>query len=355
MTVAVRYVLGLGMSVGVALAALSSGCTPTGIGKSVAVSEPTDAFPTPWPPEEAAPARRAKATPAVATAEADEATSPGGDGGGRGERGGADEAGGGALVVAAPQPRTFALVVGVETYRDVGVPAAGAARDVERLTALLTTTFGVPPQQQRIASGKRATKSDVLGHIDWLARNVSEGGRVLFFFSGHGSARASDGAPLLLPYDSDPTNLERSGLPLADVLDGLGRTPAGEVLAFVDACYSGSGGRSVVPKGARPLMRIKTAPVAGATAVLSASGAEQLSGANASGRMGLFTQHLVRAIGEGLADIDGDGQIKLSELVTWVTPRVQREAHELGREQTPTLATSLPASHVVVGHGYPPR
>ena len=43
--------------------------------------------------------------------------------------------------------------------------------------------------------------------------------------------------------------------PLAQVLKQLSETPAKQVLALVDTCFSGAGGRSVLPAGARPLVR----------------------------------------------------------------------------------------------------
>ena len=53
---------------------------------------------------------------------------------------------------------------------------------------------------------------------------------------------------------------------------------------------------------------------------------------------------LLQGLGGGRADNDGDGQITLQELLSWVRPRVSREARRDNREQTP---------QVVVGDGVP--
>jgi hypothetical protein len=62
---------------------------------------------------------------------------------------------------------------------------------------------------------------------------------------------------------------------------------------------------------------------------------------------------LVEAIGTGAADIDGDGNLSLAEIATWVKPRVAREAREDHREQNPTLTTGSalgdPSSVIVAG------
>src|SRR5208283_1005147 len=104
-----------------------------------------------------------------------------------------------------------------------------------------------------------ATKNDIEKNLDWLRANVPAGSRVYFFFSGHGSPDPSTGTPYVLPYDGDPAFLDRTGVRLSSIISALGETHATDVLAFVDACYSGSGGRSVLPKGARPLVHVKEA------------------------------------------------------------------------------------------------
>ena len=55
-----------------------------------------------------------------------------------------------------------------------------------------------------------------------------------------------------------------------------------------DSCFSGAGGRSVLPAGARPLVRVKetTAPAGGHVAVFSASDGTEISGPSADGTQG---------------------------------------------------------------------
>jgi hypothetical protein len=234
----------------------------------------------------------------------------------------------------------YALVVGVEKYRDVP-PPAGARADAEHFVELAKKTLGVPGDHVRVALDDRATKADVEREIEWITTEATSGSRIYFFYSGHGAPDAAQGTPYLLPYDGDPKYVTSSGIPLAHVFDSLGKSKAQEVIAFVDACFSGAGGRSVLPTGARPLVRVKEAP-ANATpriALFTSSGGAEISGATRAGGEGLFTHMLVEAIGTGVADIDGDGNLSLAEIATWVKPRVAREAREDHREQNPTLTT----------------
>ena len=120
------------------------------------------------------------------------------------------------------------------------------------------------------------------------------------------AANASAGTPYLLPYDGDPRWLDRTALPLANVLRSLGESKAKDVLAIVDSCFSGAGGRSVLPPGARPLARVKEAPVGARVALFSASSGAEISGPASGAPMGLFTKYVNEALGRAQADIDGD-------------------------------------------------
>lgn len=249
------------------------------------------------------------------------------------------------FVAGQAQPDAYALVIGIERYRDVPAPV-GARRDAERFAQLATRSLGVPADHVRLALDERASRGDLDKHLRWITQNVPEGGRVYFFYAGHGTPDASEGSAYLLPYDGDPKYVAETALPLSEVLDELRQSPAGDVVAFVDACFSGAGGRSVLPEGARPLVRTKPTPSAAGVAVFSASSSTEISGPVPGKKEGLFTSTLVDAIGTAAADQNGDGRISLRELESWVAPRVRREANKDNREQTPTL---------VVGPGLAPE
>jgi hypothetical protein len=260
---------------------------------------------------------------------------------------------GGAFVTGAPQRNAYALIIGVEKYRDVKTKALGAGNDAKIFANLVKQTMGVPDKNVRVAIGDRATKSDIEKHVDWLITNVPKGGRIYLFFSGHGAPDGAEGTPFLLPYDGDPAALERTALPLQTILDRLEKSPATDAIAFVDTCFSGAGGRSVLPEGARPLVRVKKTEATAKVALLSASSGEQISGPSADKKNGVFTRYVTEGVGRGQADVDGDGQVTLQELAGWVKPRVEREAKAQGRDQSPQLSSPSGAqpSDMVVAHG----
>lgn len=261
-----------------------------------------------------------------------------------------------ALVAASPQPTAYALVVGIEKYRDVGVPAVGAHSDAVRMQALFAKTLGVPPEHVKVALDDRATKGDIEKHLQWLKANVPAGGRIYFYFSGHGAPEPSSGTSYILPYEGDPKFLDRTAIPMSSVMKALGETKAKDVLAIVDACFSGAGGRSVLPPGARPLVRVKETTTAPArVALLSAASGSEISGPAPNGDGGLFTSKVADALGSGRGDVDGDGQVSLEELFRYVKPRVARAAMRDNREQTPqlTVGGNVNASSFIVAWGLP--
>ena len=241
------------------------------------------------------------------------------------------------FVQAAPQRRAYAVVIGIERYREQLPPATGARRDAERFAALLRESFGVPADQIKVALDDHATRADLEKHLRWLHGNAGPNSRIYFFYSGHGAPDPTKGTAFLLPYDGDPAYVDQTAMPLAEVLARLGATRAKEVFAFVDACFSGAGGRSVLPAGARPLVQVKETRAGPRVALLSASSGVEISGPTADGRGGLFTHLLLQALGSGRADSDGDGRITMAELHAWLKPRVAREAQKANRAQTPSL------------------
>jgi uncharacterized caspase-like protein len=143
---------------------------------------------------------------------------------------------------------------------------------------------------------------------------------------------------------------------MAEVMKALGETKARDALAIVDSCFSGAGGRSVLPPGARPLMRVKETAPAAQMALFTASRGDEISGPAPGEAQGVFTKYVVQGLGSGQADVDGDGQVSLQELSDWVSPRVANAAKRDNREQHPTLVRGSGAPSArdfIVEYGLP--
>jgi hypothetical protein len=240
------------------------------------------------------------------------------------------------VAVGVPQRSSYALIIGIERYRDL--PAAPGARlDAEHYQAVVARTLGIPQAHVRVAVDDHATKADIERHLEWIEKNVTAGSRLYFFYSGHGAPDPSSGTPYLVPYDADARAIQDSALPLAHVLGSLEHSKAKEVLAFVDSCFSGQGGRSVLPPGIRPLVMAKAVPKSNKLVLFSAASGNEISGPAPGNQGGLFSYYVFQALGQGAADMDGDGQITAGELQKWLRPRVARAAKQDGRDQNPDV------------------
>ncbi len=236
-----------------------------------------------------------------------------------------------------PQPTAYALVVGIENYGAEIPPAKGAHSDAAKFAQLAIKSLGVQPAHVQTLFDEHATKGSIESALEWVQTSTPAGGRIYFYFSGHGAPDPSSGTPYIVPSDGNPKYLKASGLALKDALAKLGQSKAREVLAIVDSCFSGRGGRSVLPPGTRPLIQIKEEAAPIQLALFASAGHNEISGPGPSGSEGLFTHYFVQGLGTGAADINGDGQVSLAELAEWVNPRVSRDAKKDNRDQNPAL------------------
>ena len=144
------------------------------------------------------------------------------------------------------------------------------------------------------------------------------------------AGRAKTGNAYLVPYDGDPTFIESTGYPVERLYAALDKLPTSDV--------SGAGGRSVLAKGARPLVQVVSVMKGTRASVLSAGASDQISNAYEEKGHGLLTYFLLKGLG-GEGDANKDGSVTLAEAHEYARPNVQRVARKLyNNEQTPQFA-----------------
>ena len=236
-------------------------------------------------------------------------------------------------------PDAYAVVIGIEKYRQDGIPAVDyASRDAKTVYSYLTRSMGFDAKNVVLLTDEHATRTDFEKNLGkWLQNRVSEKSHVFVYYAGHGAPNPVSGEGYLMPYEADPNYVEETAYPVAKLYAALGKLPTKDVTVVLDACFSGQGGRSLIAKGARPLVNVKTAKAEGNTVVLAAASASQISAADPERRHGLLTESLLEAL-HGAADAGGDGQITAEEIYAYVRPAVERAARLQNIEQTPTMA-----------------
>lgn len=221
----------------------------------------------------------------------------------------------------------LALVIGNDAYQNVS-PLRNARNDAQALARELEAAgFKVT----RLLDGTRQTMNTTL---DGFLQRVGKGDEVVFFFSGHGS-QPSQGSPMLLPVDIQPTServVMRDGVALNQVMDDLNQR-ARFALLIIDACRDDpfrqtSFGRSIAPGSS--LGRIE--PPSGTMVIMAASKGQQaldrLSDRDPVPN-GLFTRELIRHM--------RTPGLSASEMMRRVKTSVEQAAAGVNHVQRPAL------------------
>ena len=243
----------------------------------------------------------------------------------------------------ARKKNAYAVVIGIEQYREKLPKADFAERDAKLVGEYLTKVLGYPEENVIVRLNDRATRTDMVKYFEeWLKNNVEAGGSVFIYYSGHGAPNNKTGEAYLVPYDGDPSFVDSTAYPVKQLYVALDKLPAKDVTVVLYSCFSGAGGRSVLAKGARPMVLSIENPVlaSGKTIVLTASGGDQISNSFEEKGHGLLTYFFLKGL-QGEGDVNKDGVIEMAELYEYVKPNVQKIARkQYNNEQTPQLLGS---------------
>ena len=230
----------------------------------------------------------------------------------------------------AERPNDFALVIGIEEYQSLPKAEYGA-RDA-KIVRKHFEAIGVPARNIISLEGSQATGSKLRSYLQqWLPRNVKPDSTVFVYYSGHGAPDPENGDAYLVPWDADPMFLTTSAYPLKQFYSELAKLKAKRVVVALDACFSGSGGRSVLAKGARPLVSKvdESLPAAANLTVLAAASGSEITGTLDDQAHGIFTYYFLKGLSGGAKTPRA--------LFDYLKPKVQDDARRQNREQSPTL------------------
>lgn len=199
----------------------------------------------------------------------------------------------------ATNPNAVAVVIGIERYRENLPKADFAAGDAKLAGEYFRRVLGVAEENIVVLTDDRATKSDFEKYFEqWLPNHADKDAEVFVYFSGHGAPDPAKGDAYLVPFDADPTYIKQTGYSVKRLYAQLGRLPAKSVTVAMDSCFSGAGGRSVLAKGARPLVTVQQGAPPARITVLSAAAGDQISNSYQEKGRGLFTYFLLKGLKE---------------------------------------------------------
>lgn len=221
----------------------------------------------------------------------------------------------------------YALVIGSNPGWSQDRPLRYAENDAERVREVLVSLGGFAPDRVEVL--RDPDTADVRASLRKLAQTAhdssAEDTLVFVYYSGH----------------ADERFLHLRGEPLShkELQDTLRSLPATIKLGVVDACKSGAvtrKGGTAVEEFALDLVNPKLSGMA----LLTSSGADELSQESRALQGSVFTHHFVSGL-RGAADEDSDHQVTVAEAYHYAYARTRADTATSGVPQKPAFRYEL--------------
>lgn len=221
--------------------------------------------------------------------------------------------------------RRLALLVATYQYQDAGLRRLTTpAHDAEVFAAVLADPAIAGFEVTILINEPHHVVGQAIGDF---YRGRRRDDLTLLYFTGHG-LKDDEGRLYLAMADTARDNLLFTALSADQVDRAMESCVSRQKVLVLDCCYSGAFPAGRIAKADTAVHTLERFHGRGRT-VLTASDATQYSfeGDHAHGQapQSVFTRHLATGLRNGSADLDGDGDITLDELYTYVHDRVVEE------------------------------
>ena len=240
------------------------------------------------------------------------------------------------------RPKTYFIGIGVSEYQDKQHNLSYATKDINDLNAIFIEKD--PTITNYILTDHLATRDNIVAiKKELLKTNVND--RIILSFSGHGLL--DDERNFYFgTYDTDFDQPEKKGLHYDAIEWLLDSIPARSKLVMMDVCHSGEVEQgegnyinpidtsttflSVTPafnlQNTFQLMQELFADLSrgNGAVVISAAGGLEVAYEDEKWTNGVFTYCILKGLTEGLADINDDDEITVSELKSYVSEEVEK-------------------------------
>jgi hypothetical protein len=248
----------------------------------------------------------------------------------------------------------WAVVVGINDYPQLP-KLKYAVNDAKAFQRLLVEKNLVPAENITVLLNEQATLRKLRSALGTGLKGAADSDdMVIIFYAGHGAterdAMSMDGDGLekyILTYDTDPSDLFSTALPMRDLALIFHRIRSERLIFIADACYSGaSGGRTVSVTGLRANIAdtfLDRIAAGRGKVIITASAANEVSVERDELQHGVFTYYLLEGL-KGPADTDGDGLVTVDEAYRYVSDRVPQATRQ---EQHPVKKGTVEGSLIL--------
>ncbi|MCL4456330.1 MAG: caspase family protein [Nitrospirae bacterium] len=241
----------------------------------------------------------------------------------------------------------YAVVIGIDYAGREDMPNLQyAATDAKKVYSLLVDPRygGVPKENAVLLLNEKATRNEMVAA---LRKIKTWDGYVYVYYSGHGAPKTKGDKfmdAFLVPHDAvitDPEAMEDTSIKMSYLQELVDTSNAKGVMVALDACFSG-GGKSIVPKGGKPLVGIMVTPEimkpkgTGKVIITSSATNEQSWEDERELKSGIFSHYLLEGMKGGAGK---DMWVKVDELADYIKENVSRAARKLkGMDQNPQIS-----------------
>ena len=276
---------------------------------------------------------------------------------------------------------TYALLVGVSTYKDPSNNLEGVQYDVPHMRDMLINDCGYSSSRITTLQDSKATKGAIRSALIQMSSRAGKDDTLVFYFSGHGYVYPSYyGTSYLEPYDSaqDSVSYDISSSELKQWLDVI---PCRNVLVIIDACEA----EGMLKAGTKELVTASQVQAGRDTASesdrfsqnflgqfeitdrVALSSSEQQKGLAGNQYVALvscrsgegswtnavsgswFTTYLAEGIKTPSADTNSDNWVSAEEAFTYASPLTTWKHYD----QNPVLYDGDPSNDLLMNHYSP--
>jgi hypothetical protein len=197
-------------------------------------------------------------------------------------------------------PNAYAVIVGIEKYHNSGITGVSFARaDATAFKDLLTGPLAVPQANVTLLLDEDAHKANFEDQVKYCVQGLEEGDRFYFFYAGHGLW--ANGSNRLTAWETQPVNLGGTTVDVEDILlKPLRASDCKQSAIFIDACateFKEAGAARELISDMHPRQFEEFIAKSKYTAAFFACSAKEKSYSTSALGHGIWTYHLLRALG----------------------------------------------------------
>ncbi|OGW21183.1 MAG: hypothetical protein A2Z82_05575, partial [Nitrospirae bacterium GWA2_46_11] len=252
------------------------------------------------------------------------------------------------------KPNLYAIVVGINEYRNKSISLTYAVPDAKAFAETLRKSAGPLFENIRIrmlTTFDETTKESITKVFEEVREKVKPNDLFVFYNASHGIVDVVDDEEQYFLLTSNvlllsSRHIGKDAMSQKELAKLVGNIPAQKKLIILDTCNAGKGGKEIQiallqqTRGLTESTAVKLLQRAIGSSVFSASSDTQQAFEGYKGH-GLFTYVLIEGL-KGKADVKKDGFITIYGLADYVDEQVIKLSEAIfKRQQTPTIQTGV--------------